>query len=157
IAGDKISMEEFQATVREMENSYASRMGRQATEREMPAIRDQAWQLLIARHAITPQYEKVGSEVTTEELYDLIQGKNVDEGLKSYYVDSTGNFDRARIISELQGLANQPAGSQGRLQWDMIRNQLLQGRERIKYENLLLKTNYVTQAEAERQYHVDND
>ncbi|MEJ0029432.1 MAG: peptidylprolyl isomerase [Bacteroidota bacterium] len=38
-----------------------------------------------------------------------------------------------------------------------IRTQLQQARERVKFENLLIKTNYVTQAEAERQYHMDND
>ncbi|HMJ69933.1 MAG TPA: peptidylprolyl isomerase [Cyclobacteriaceae bacterium] len=157
IAGDRITVEEFQATVQEMENNYIMSMGRQAGERELAGIREQAWQLLIARHAIRPEYGKVGSEVTTEELYDIIQGKNLDENLKMTYMDSTGKFDRARIISDLQGLAAQPAGSPGRLQWDRIKTQLVQGRERVKYENLLLKSNYITQAEAERQYHIDND
>jgi peptidyl-prolyl cis-trans isomerase D len=157
IAGNTISLEEFQATVQEMENNYIMNMGRQPGEREMANVREQAWQLLIARHAITPQYEKVGSEVTTEELYDIIQGKNLDENLKMTYMDSTGKFDRARLVSDLQGLAAQPAGSPGRIQWERIKTQLWQGRERVKYENLLLKSNYVTQAEAERQYHIDND
>jgi peptidyl-prolyl cis-trans isomerase D len=157
IAGDRISIEEFQATVQEMENNYIMSMGRQPGERELTGIREQAWQLLIARHAITPEYEKVGSYVTTEELYDIIQGKNLDENLKMTYMDSTGKFDRARIIADLQGLAAQPAGSPGRLQWDRIKTQLIQGRERVKYENLLIKSNYITQAEAERQYHIDND
>lgn len=31
------------------------------------------------------------------------------------------------------------------------------GRERIKYENLLIKSNYITKAEAERDYHTQND
>jgi peptidyl-prolyl cis-trans isomerase D len=157
IAGDRITIEEFQATVQEMENNYIMSMGRQPGEREMTGIREQAWQLLIARHAITPEYEKVGTTVTTEELYDIIQGKNVDENLRMTYMDSTGKFDRARIISDLQGLASQPVGSPGRIQWERIKTQLAQGRERVKYENLLLKSNYVTQAEAERQYHIDND
>ncbi|HZY82419.1 MAG TPA: peptidylprolyl isomerase, partial [Cyclobacteriaceae bacterium] len=157
IAGDEITVEEFQATVNEMENNFIRNTGRQPGEREMPGLREQAWQLLIARHAITPQYEKVGSTVTSEELYDIIQGKNLDEGLRMNYMDSTGAFDRNRIITDLQGLAKQPVGSQGRMQWEWIKGQLLQGRERIKYENLLLKSNYVTQAEAERQYHLDND
>jgi peptidyl-prolyl cis-trans isomerase D len=157
IAGDRITIEEFQATVQEMENNYIMSMGRQPGEREMTSIREQAWQLLIARHAITPEYKKVGSEVSSEELYDMIQGKNMDENLRMAYMDSTGAFDRPRMINDLQELAKQPVGSPGRIQWERIRTQLQQGRERIKYENLLLKSNYVTQAEAERQYHIDND
>lgn len=157
IAGDKISVEEFQNTVQELENNFMMSMGRQATERDMIGLREQAWTLLISRHAIVPQYAKVGSEVTTEEMYDILQGKNMDENLRMNYLDSTGAFDRNRMIQDLQALAAQPAGSPGRIQWDRIKSQLQGARERVKYENLILKTNYVTTAEAERQYHLDND
>ncbi len=157
IAGDRITIEEFQNTVLELEDNYARNMGRQPGERELQGIREQAWTLLISRHAITPEYEKVGSKVTTEELYDILQGKNMDEGLRQAYMDSTGAFDRNRMITDLQNLAKQPEGSLGRYQWNRMRTQFVQARERVKYENLLLKTNYVTQAEAERQYHMDND
>lgn len=157
IAGDRITVEEFQATVQELENNFMMSMGRQPSERDMIGLREQAWTLLISRHAIVPQYEKVGSEVTVEEMYDILQGKNMDENLRMNYLDSTGAFDRNRMIKDLQDLAKQPAGSPGRIQWERIKLQLQGARERVKYENLLLKTNYVTQAEAERQYHVDND
>ncbi|MEJ0029431.1 MAG: hypothetical protein WDO15_03270 [Bacteroidota bacterium] len=63
-----------------------------------------------------PQYEKVGTEVTTEELYDILQGKNMDENLRMAYMDSTGAFDRNRMITDLQELAKQPEGSMGRIQ-----------------------------------------
>lgn len=157
IAGDKITIEEFQNTVQELENNFLMSMGRQPSERDMIGLREQAWTLLIARHAITPQYEKVGSVVTTEEMFDILQGKNVDENLRMNYLDSTGAFDRNRMLNDLQNLAAEPAGSPGRRQWDLIKNSLKQARERVKFENLLVKTNYVTQAEAERQYHLDND
>lgn len=157
IAGDRITIEEFQATVQDMENNFMMSMGRQPSERDMIGLREQAWTLLISRHAIVPQYEKVGSEVTTEEMYDILQGKNMDENLRMNYLDSTGAFDRNRMITDLQNLAKQPAGSPGRIQWERIKGQLQAARERVKYENLILKSNYVTQAEAERQYHVDND
>ena len=34
---------------------------------------------------------------------------------------------------------------------------LAPGRQRIKYENLLVATNYVTKAEAEKEYHLQTD
>lgn len=157
IAGDKISMEEFQATVQNLEFNFMNQMGRQPNERDMIGLREQAWLLLIARHAIEPEYDKVGSVVTTEEMYDILQGKNIDEGIRQAFMDSTGAFDRKRLIEQLQAFAKAPAGSAERQQWDRIRDQFRTGRERVKYENLLVKTNYVTQAEAERQYHMDND
>jgi peptidyl-prolyl cis-trans isomerase D len=157
IAGDRINIDEFQGTVQELENNFLRSMGRQPSDRDIIGLREQAWTLLIARHAIMPQYEKVGTEVTTEELADILWGKNMDEGLKQAYMDSTGAVDVNRMKADLQSLATKPEGSPERAQWNLIRTQLTQARERIKYENLLIKTNYVTQAEAERQYHMDND
>jgi peptidyl-prolyl cis-trans isomerase D len=39
----------------------------------------------------------------------------------------------------------------------LFKQNLAPSRERLKYENLLIKTNYVTEAEAERDYHTQND
>jgi peptidyl-prolyl cis-trans isomerase D len=157
IAGTSISLEEFQAVVQERENNYILSFGRQAGEREMPTLRQQAWDLLIARKAIVPQYDKVGVEVTSDEVWDMIQGKNVDENVKSSFLDSAGNFDRNRLIQYLQQINSMPAGSEARVRWDIFKSDLVPARSRIKYENLLVKTAYVTEAEAEKDYHVQND
>ena len=157
IGGRSISLEEFQAVVQERENNYILNFGRQAGEREMVTLRQQAWDLLIARNAIVPQYEKVGVKVPADEIWDMIQGKNVDENIKSSFVDSAGGFDRSRLISYIQSLDAQPVTSEQRIRWDLFKRDLEPARERIKYENLLIKTNYVTNDEGEREYHIQND
>lgn len=157
IAGHEVSLEEFQAAVQERENNYILNFGRQAGEREMATLRQQAWDLLIARYAISPQFEKVGVEVTQDEIWDMIQGKNVDENVKLSFTDSAGNFDRTRLIQYLQSIDNMPVTSEQRIRWDLFKADLAPARERIKYENLLLKTSYTTDAEAEREYHTQND
>lgn len=157
IGGRSISLEEFQAVVQERENNYILNFGRQAGEREMLTLRQQAWDLLIARNAIVPEYEKVGVKVHSDEIWDMIQGKNVDENIKSSFVDSAGGFDRSRLIGYIQSLDAQPVNSEQRIRWDLFKRDLSPARERIKYENLLLKTNYVTNEEGEREYHTQND
>lgn len=157
IGGRSISLEEYQAAVQERENNYILSFGRQPGEREQPTLRQQAWDFLIAKYAITPQYEKVGVKVSTDEVWDMVQGKNVDENVKSSFTDSSGNFDRSRLIQYLQSLDAQPAASEARIRWDLFKQNLAPSRERLKYENLLIKTNYVTEAEAERDYHTQND
>lgn len=157
IAGKDISLEEFQAAVQERENNYILNFGRQAGERELPTLRQQAWDLLIARKAIVPQYEKVGIEVTSDEVWDMIQGKNVDENVKSSFLDASGNFDRSKLLEYLKSIEAMPAGSEARVRWDIFRADLVPGRSRLKYENLIVKTGYVTEAEAEKDYHVQND
>ncbi|MEQ9413537.1 MAG: SurA N-terminal domain-containing protein, partial [Cyclobacteriaceae bacterium] len=157
IGGKSISLEEFQAAVQSRENNYILNFGRQPGEVERPTLRQQAWDLLISRYAITPQYENVGVKVTGDEEWDIIQGKNVDENIKLSFTDSAGNFDRNSLISYLQSLDNQPVNSEPRMRWNIFRADLVPARERIKFENLIVKTNYVTQAESEREYHLQND
>src|SRR5690606_8017923 len=68
INGHDVKLEEFQAAVEERRANYVLNFGRQPGEREMIAIRQQAWDLLVARHAIQPQFEKVAVTVSDEEL-----------------------------------------------------------------------------------------
>ena len=158
IAGKEISYEEFQSVIREREASYYLQTGREAGEREMQGIRQQAWDLLIARHAIQPQFAKVGVEVTEDELVDMVSGVNVDPSIKQAFTDpQTGQFDRARLAEYIDNLKKSPVQSEQRVRWDLFEKDLKPSRERIKYENLLLKSSYVTKAEAEREYHLQTD
>lgn len=157
IAGQSISIDEYNNEIQIRENNYLMSMGRQAGEREKSSLQNQAWEIMIANKAIRPQYEKVGIRVTSDEVWDMIQGKNIEDGIKNSFLDSSGRFNRNRLIEYLQMIKEQPANSEGRIRWELYRNDLGPGRERIKYENLIVKTNYVTEAEAERDYHSSND
>lgn len=158
IAGKEISIDEYQAAVQEREMNFIASNGYEPSDRDKIGLRSQAWDLLIARHAIAPQYEEVGIEVTERELVDMISGKNIFEGIKQAFVNQeTGEFDRGQLGNYINQLAKLPADNQMRLRWDQFQKDLKPARERIKYENLLLKTNYVTKAEAEREYHLQTD
>ncbi len=158
IGGREISYEEFQSAIQERETSYFLQLGREPGEREMPAVRQQAWDLLISRHAVQPQFSKVGIVVTDDEVWDMIQGKNVDESVKQAFTNQeTGQFERDRVVNYLNQLKTMPQTSEMRIRWELFQRDLKPGRERIKYENLLIKSNYVTKAEAEREYHAQTD
>ena len=158
IGGREISIDEFQSAIRERESNYYLQFGREAGEREMASLRQQAWDLLIARHAIQSQFAKVGVEVTDDEVWDMIQGKNVDENVRQAFTNQeTGQFDPNKVVSYLGQLKTMPAESEARVRWELFQRDLKPGRERIKYENLLIKTGYVTKAESEREYHLQTD
>jgi peptidyl-prolyl cis-trans isomerase D len=158
IAGKEISADEYQSAIQEREASFIASNGYEPTENEMVSIRQQAWDLLIARHAIVPQYEKVGVKVTERELVDMVSGKNIFEGIKQAFTNQqTGEFDRNQLNSYINQISKLPAGDQMRLRWEQFEKDLKPARERIKYENLILKTSYVTKAEAEREYHLQTD
>jgi peptidyl-prolyl cis-trans isomerase D len=158
IAGSEISLEEFQAAIQEREANYILNFGRNPGEREMTTLRQQAWEMLIVRHAIEKQYSKVGVTVPSAEVEDLIWGKNVDENVKQAFTNpETGQFDKSRVLSYLGQLKTMPEGSEQRVRWEMFQKDLGPGRQRLKYENLLIKSNYVTTAEAEREFHNQSD
>ena len=158
IAGTEVSYETYQNVVREREANWYLNTGREPGERDMPGIRQQAWDLLIARNAIEPQYAKLGIEVTDDEEWDMLQGKNVDAGIRQAFTDpQTGQFNAAKVVEYMQQIKTMPATSEPRIRWEIFQRDLRPGRQRIKYENLLIKSAYITKAEAEREYHLQTD
>jgi peptidyl-prolyl cis-trans isomerase D len=158
IGGHTVSLEEFQQAVQEREANYILNFNRQPGDREMTTLRQQAWEMLILRHAIQPEYGKLGVAVTDEEVVDMITGKNVDAGIRQSFTNpQTGEFDRAQLGTYINQIKAMPEGSEPRVRWEIFQRDMRPGRERIKYEQLLLKSAYITTAEAEMDYHLQND
>lgn len=159
IAGDNISLQEYQAAVQEREMNYRLTFGRSPGERETPLLQEQAWEILVARHAIQAQYDKLGIEVTNDEVKDMIWGKNIEPSLKStpIFLNEAGQFDNNRIVQYLNYIGQLPATHEDRYRWESFQSNLAPSRIRIKYENMMIKTDHATRAEAEREYHVQND
>lgn len=167
IGGRSVSIEEYQQAIREREASWILNTGQQPTDKQMPMLRDQAWEMLIVKHAIESQFEKVGSVVTAEEIEDMLYGKNINPSIKQSFTDpSTGQFDIQRMKQYLGDLREPPADGnpqmmsmwqEQRTRWEVFQNEITTARARIKYENLLIKSTYVTSAQAEQAYHIQSD
>ncbi len=156
IAGESIQLPEFQALVEQQESNYIMNFGRQPGEREKPTLRNQAWELLIGRYAFQKQYEEVGVKVTSDEVWDMMQGKNISPGIQQSFTNpETGQFDRSLFMNFLKNLPNQ--APENRYRWEVFKKDLKPGRERLKYENLLVKSVYVTNAEAQQEYAAQNN
>jgi peptidyl-prolyl cis-trans isomerase D len=111
----------------------------------MPAVRQQAWDLLIARHAIQSEFAKVGIEVTDDELVDMISGTNLDPSIKQAFTNpETGEFDRTKIRYLHQSIKDDATKLRCQSPLGNLSTRPEAGRERIKYENLLIKSNYIT-------------
>ncbi|MEM9829205.1 MAG: peptidylprolyl isomerase [Bacteroidota bacterium] len=155
IAGQEVSREEYQQAINEQKANYTLRTQQQPSEREMVSIRQQAWNKLIAEKAFGQQFGKLGIKVTERELIDMVQGNNIDPGIRQSFTDpNTGEFDRDRLLNYLQALPQLPPEQQ--ISWQLYEQNLGEARERLKYDNLLIAGNYVTQEEAKRQYQAEN-
>ena len=155
IAGQDVSIQEYQQAIEEIKYNFTVNTGRNPSEREMMSIRQQAWDKMIADIAFTGQFEELGIEVTEEELVDMVQGNNITPEIRQAFSNpETGEFSRDQVLNYLAQLPQLPPQQQ--VAWQVFENNLRTGRRRIKYDNLLAYTDYVTTQEAKRQYMAEN-
>ena len=156
IAGEEVTLEEFQRKLDELEMQVSLQNGgRSISEQQRAALRNQAWEALVAEKAFGEQYEELGLMVTDEELIDMVQGNNISPSLRASFVNpQTGEFDRNLLINYLQNVKNMPP--QDQVRWYAFESTLRPSRKRLKYENMILKSAYVTSAEAKQEHKNQN-
>ncbi|MDX5436046.1 MAG: SurA N-terminal domain-containing protein, partial [Pontibacter sp.] len=153
IAGEEIDYQEFDAALQQVKADYENRVGRAANEGEMAMLREQAWNQLIFKIALQKEYDRLGLEVTDEELTDMVQGNNIHPAVMQAFANpQTGEFDRAQVVQYLQNL--DATGT--RPMWVNFEQSIASDRLQSKYANLLSKTAYVTGAEAKNFYQAQN-
>ncbi len=154
IAGETISYDSFQKKVEVLVNNYAANFGRNPGADELTSLRNQAWLLLVAEKSFDKEYSDLGISVSPEELVDMVQGKNISPDIQRIFIDqATGQFSKEQLLQTLNQLNTSP---QGRAQWKQFEESLIPARKRIKLDNLLSKSTFVTDAEAEREYKDQN-
>ena len=155
IAGEDISYEEYVQKVEEFRIGFQQRSGRAPSEVEIFSVREQAWQAMIVEKVFKEEYEKLGLEISDEELVDMVQGKNIVAELRQQLVNpQTGQFDKTQLVSFLQSLEGADPIQQA--SWAQQEQLFADSRLRIKYDNLLATAEYATSAEAEAAYKAEN-
>lgn len=151
IAGVSVKIDEYQNLIEEVKYNYTLNTGRNPSENEMATIRQQAWDLLIVKIAFQKQFDELGIVVSDEELVDMVQGNNVlPEIVQAFSNPETGEFDREQVALYLQNLGSMPQQQQAA--WYLFEKNLQPSRLRIKFDNLMIKSSYVTTAEAKREH-----
>lgn len=151
IAGEEITLEEYSLRVEEFKASFQQRTGRVPAEAEMISVREQAWQALIVERVFDEEYEKLGLMVSSEELVDMVQGKNIVPELRAQLTNpQTGQFDKNQLITFLQSLETADPAQQAA--WAQQEKLFAQSRNRVKYDNILATSEYATTAEAKLEY-----
>ena len=93
-------------------------------------------------------YENLGIEVTSNELFDLVQGENPHPIIQSLFRDQkTGTVNRAALIQFLKFQQTNTSGPEHNY-WLFVENQIQEERSFTKYNNLLTKGIYTTTDEA---------
>ncbi len=154
IAGTKISAKDFEAEVEKIKANYAMQ-GMNPTEEQTQQIREQVWQEMIFRNAYRNDFERLGLNVTEDELTDMVQGDHIHPSIQQtpiFQNQMTKQFDKGLVVQYLKYIGSDTVQPQQAAMWNNFEAQLPQMRLREKYDNLLKNSLYVTQAEAQREY-----
>ncbi|WP_240731558.1 SurA N-terminal domain-containing protein [Hymenobacter radiodurans] len=109
ISGEKVELNEFNNTLEQAKQAFIAQQGRQPDENTLGYLRDQAWNQTIYRIAFKEQFEALGLEVSEDELYDMVQGRNVHPSIRQAFSDpQTGQFDRNKVVEYLRNLDKLP-------------------------------------------------
>ena len=150
IDGESIQYPDFQKRVDELGEIYKQNYNtNQLDENTWAQVRDQAWQRQISDIVMGAVYKDLGIEVSSDELFDMLQGSNIHPIVQQLFRNpETGQFDRGAVVRFLKNLETGVA-AESRAYWLNIENQIVDERTQTKYAMMVGKGLYVTREEAE--------
>ena len=150
INGESIQYPEFQKKIEELSEIYKMNSQKnQIDENTGEQIREQVWQQYLQDNIIGKASEELGVTVTSQELFDLIQGNNPHPIIQQLFANpQTGTVDKAAIIKYLKTLDSQ--SPERKAYWLFVEKQIKQDRQSTKYNDLISKGLYVTTQEAKQ-------
>ncbi len=149
IAGHNVHYNDYIAAQEQLTEVYKIESGRNDIDEEMSAqIRNQVWQMMLMDYTLRQQTEKIGMDVTADELSNLCIGENPHQLIRQRraFYDQTGNFNRNALINFLNSInqevdnAEQAANlKQAKSYWMYWENAVRLTYAQEKYTDLLSK------------------
>ena len=157
IDGESVQYPDFQRQVEEMAEIYKMNTGStQLDENTWVQIREQAWQSLVREIVMSDIYEDLGLTVTSDELFDMVQGNNLHPIIQQLFRNpQTGQVDKSAVLQFLKSLELN-ATPQQKAYWLYIEEQIKDERIQTKYNNLVRQGLYSTTAEAQKSLEAKN-
>ncbi|MBC8048408.1 MAG: SurA N-terminal domain-containing protein [Fimbriimonadaceae bacterium] len=127
-------------------------------------IKEQAWTNLLNESLIDAELEKLGLQVTQEEVNNLVYGNDPHPYFASYYsaLSADGKYDPAKVGQYFQQVSNQevwqqnPQAEEEYYNFVMREKLAKQDYMQTKYTSLFTKADYVPQWMIKRDYEVKN-
>jgi peptidyl-prolyl cis-trans isomerase D len=157
VNGDKIRGTDFNNKVEEASEMRKQMSGRtNVPASESFSIRESIWNQMVSELIMQKQYDKLGIDVSKDEMDDMITGKNPHQYIVQNFTDpKTGKFDPKQVKQFIDNLDKvDPAMRQRFL---MIEKQIKDSRLAEKYQNLIAHAYYVPKAFAKKEYLARNE
>ncbi len=146
IDGEEISQEDFATMVQNAQQNSGYPSG---NPQIMQFLRDQVWNSIIQDVAFTNKLQELGLEIGPNERVDMVQGRNLSPDMSNFFLQRIGSNDPATIKQYLASIQYDP---NEQAIFSYYERQSMIERTKRKFINLLAKTEYVTLAEAQKEY-----
>ena len=151
VSGEDISIQIFQEKVQKgTENWQNQNQNSKLTQNTLAQIRNSIWDEHIKELIMHQEFEKLGIDVDSDELFELFQGDNVHSEISKIPIFQDANtklFDRAKAVQYMKNLENDQTG-EAQQQWIEFEDYIANLRRSEKYKKLVEQGMYVTSAEA---------
>ncbi len=100
VEGQKIHYTEYEAAKDQLTEVYKIESGRSDFDEDTHAqIRNQVWNMFVMDYTLRAQAEKIGMDITPDELTELCVGENIHQILRSRraFMDENGQFNREAV------------------------------------------------------------
>lgn len=150
VDGEEIGIEEFGKKVEQSEAQFKQQYGGSSNPQMQAMAVENVWNGEVANVLLSKEYSRLGLNVSGDELFDLLQGKNPSPLIVQYFGNpKTGQVDRAAVLNSLKQQSKNP---QLKEQWDLLQVEVEKQALQQKYGNLIKNSVYVTSLEANDEY-----
>jgi peptidyl-prolyl cis-trans isomerase D len=154
IDGEDVSIEEFTPKVDQSVAQFKQQYGGSVNPQMQAMAVETAWNSEIANVLFNKEYNRLGLVISSDELFDLYQGRNISPLIVQYFGNQqTGQVDRAAVISSLKQAEKTP---ELKAQWDLLQSEIERQALQQKYGALIKNSVYVTSLEVNDDYQNKN-
>jgi peptidyl-prolyl cis-trans isomerase D len=150
IDGKSVSYQEYADKVDKLAEYYRLRYGLSSLDEQMmESVREETWNNIVREYATMSEFKKLGISVPTDEVMDMVQGRNPHPIIRQLFADpQTGILNRSFLLQFIRTMDEDPTGAQKTI-WLQLENQIINDKAFSKYNNLIRKGLYTTDLEAE--------
>jgi peptidyl-prolyl cis-trans isomerase D len=158
VAGEKINYQDFEARVEQYTDMMKKQAGKENfTASEIYTFRDDVWKKMVKDIIMQKEYDELGLTVSTEEISDLVFGKNPHQQILQNFTDpQTGQFNPQNVVDFKNMIDQGKATPEQQNSWNELLISIKEDRLNTKYNNLITHGYYLPQKLLKHEYEQRN-
>jgi len=152
IDGNSVNIMDYNKKIEELTDFYKRSYNMQSLDvQTLESIKEETWRTSVREIILGKAYNKLGINVSNDELITMLQGDSINSGgvniimdephpiIKNWFTNpETGEFNRFQMVNYFNSISN-PAYKDEQMRWIFLENQIVDERLSQKYFTLARK------------------